>query len=85
MRAYKLPHPSCIAALVMHSVEHAVRPATVGRLDDAEVTEDCALTAMTATAITTNNLENMEDVFFFNECLLVCERRREVARFLWGS
>jgi len=42
----------------------------LGVVIGAEAVEDpCALTAKTATAITTNSLENMEVVFFFKGVL----------------
>ena len=49
MRAYKLEHPFCVAAFETHSVAQTLSG------------DVCALTAMTVTATTTSNLENMED------------------------
>lgn len=64
MRTYGLPHPSCKAATVTHSITHAVMPdGTLGAEVSVEV--PCALTATAARAITTSSLENMKDDFFF--------------------
>jgi hypothetical protein len=77
MKAYAEVHPSSAAAFVIHSKAHALRLSPDGRVAGAEVDEvPCALTVMTAAAITTSSLENIEDFFFWSGYLVVRVRRR---------
>lgn len=86
MKTYIDAHPSSTAAFEMHSSAHGLRLSPDGRAPaGAEAEADkvpWALTAMTAAAITTSSLENMEDfwrIFFFWSGYLVVRVRRRGA------